>query len=325
MNKRQDTLEKKNLLRFDWAIKRLLRDKSDFRVVEGFLSELLKEDIIIVSIGESEGNRDSYDDKFNRVDIMVENDKKELFLIELQTSSEADYIMRMLYSVSRAITNHIKIGEPYKNIRKVYSVNIVYFGFGEGKDYIYHGCNEFRGIHYNDILELTAGQKEYLEKNTIKSLHPEYYVIKVNSFDDVTQNTLDEWVYYLKNDAILDKFRAKGLKQAKEQLQYDKLSEEERWAYNHYLEQLLLEKNAISTSKLEGHIEGREEGLKEGLKKGKAERQRLEQELEQERVKHEQERVRTVLNMFHAGLPLNQISSIINLSELEIQAIINTK
>jgi len=322
MDKKTEETGKKNLLRFDWAIKRLLRNKNDFSVVEGFLSELLMEDVSIVNIGESEGNRNSYDDKFNRVDIMVENDKKEIFLIELQSSSEADYIMRMLYSVSRAIIDHIKIGEPYKNIRKVYSINIVYFGFGEGKDYIYHGYNEFRGIHYNDVLELTVGQREYLGKNTIKSLHPEYYVIKVNGFDDVTRNTLDEWVYYLKHDAILDKFRAKGLEQAKEQLQYDNLSEEERRAYNHYLEQLLLEKNAMATSKLEGRIEGREEG--------EAERKKLEQELEkeraereQERVRHEQERERTVLNMFQAGLPLSQISAIIGLSEEEIQTIIN--
>jgi hypothetical protein len=29
-----------NLVRFDWAVKKLLRDKANFDVLEGFLSEL---------------------------------------------------------------------------------------------------------------------------------------------------------------------------------------------------------------------------------------------------------------------------------------------
>ena len=46
----------KNLIRFDWAIKRLLRNKANYAVLEGFLSELFKQDITIESILESEGN-----------------------------------------------------------------------------------------------------------------------------------------------------------------------------------------------------------------------------------------------------------------------------
>ena len=33
------------LVRFEWFIKYMFRDKSDFDILEGFLSELLKEDI----------------------------------------------------------------------------------------------------------------------------------------------------------------------------------------------------------------------------------------------------------------------------------------
>ena len=43
---------------------------------------------------------------------------------------------------------------------KVYSVNIVYFSLGNGKDIVYHGKTEFRGIHQNDVLELTPFQKQ---------------------------------------------------------------------------------------------------------------------------------------------------------------------
>ena len=64
-----------NLVRFDWAMKRLLRDKSNYVVLEGFLSTLLGEDLRILRFLESESNQETEDDKFNRVDILVEDTK----------------------------------------------------------------------------------------------------------------------------------------------------------------------------------------------------------------------------------------------------------
>jgi hypothetical protein len=58
----------RNTIRFDWAIKRLLRNKANFGILEGFLSELLGEDIKIDSILESESNRQTIDNKMNQVD-----------------------------------------------------------------------------------------------------------------------------------------------------------------------------------------------------------------------------------------------------------------
>ncbi|MDR2423245.1 MAG: Rpn family recombination-promoting nuclease/putative transposase [Prevotellaceae bacterium] len=287
---------KKNI-KFDWAIKRLLRNKANYKILEGFLSELLREDVIILNIGESEGNQDSAEDKFNRVDIMVENTHDEIFLIELQNSSEADYFMRMLYGVSRAITNHIQQGSDYIKVRKVYSINIVYFEIGQGSDYVYHGLNEFRGIHHNDLLQLSTKQKAYFGKDAISHLYPEYYIIKVNGFDDVAKDTLDEWIYYLKNDVILDEFKAKGLPEARQILQIDALSAQERAAYYRHIDMLLLEKNAISDSKNEGLAEGRAEGRAEGeaerktlkvaIEKEKAERKTLEAAIEKEKAERE--------------------------------------
>ncbi|HIT15150.1 MAG TPA: hypothetical protein IAA88_10040, partial [Candidatus Avimuribaculum pullicola] len=57
-----------NLIRFDWAMKRLLRDKSNFVVLEGFLSVLLGEKITIDRFLESESNQEDANDKFNRAD-----------------------------------------------------------------------------------------------------------------------------------------------------------------------------------------------------------------------------------------------------------------
>jgi len=47
-------MNNRKFVSFDWALKRLLRSKANYEVLEGFLSELLKEDIEILEIFESE-------------------------------------------------------------------------------------------------------------------------------------------------------------------------------------------------------------------------------------------------------------------------------
>ncbi len=229
----------RNLIRFDWAIKRLLRNKADFTVLEGFLSELLKDDITIETILESESNQKIEMDKFNRVDILVKDSKGEFVIIEIQNENEYDYFHRMAYGTSKVITEYISAGEPYKNIKKVYSINIVYFDLGQGEDYVYHGKTGFIGMHKADKLKLSAKQAELLGGKTDPSqVYPEYYVIKVNNFDDIAKDTLDQWIYYLKNNEIKDEFDAKGIGKAKELWRVENLPEDERKIYLKHIEDM---------------------------------------------------------------------------------------
>jgi predicted transposase/invertase (TIGR01784 family) len=232
-------MQNRNLIRFDWAIKRLLRNKADYSILEGFLSELLKDDISIQSILESEGNQKLNSDKFNRVDMLVKNAKDELVVIEIQNENEYDYFHRMAYGTAKVISEYISIGEPYKNIKKVYSINIVYFDLGQGEDYVYHGKTDFIGLHKSDVLKLSAKQTELLSGKTDPfQIFPEYYVIKVNNFDDVAKDSLDQWIYYFKNNEIKDHFDAKGIDKAKELWRVDNLPEEEREVYLKHLENM---------------------------------------------------------------------------------------
>lgn len=243
-------MNNRSLIRFDWAIKRLLRNKADFSVLEGFLSELLKEDIQIQDILESESNQRIDTDKYNRVDILVKNSKGELVIIEMQNQNEYDYFHRMSYGASKAITEYISVGEPYQNIKKVYSINIVYFDLGQGDDYIYHGKTDFIGIHKSDKLLLSAKQAEMLGgKVEPAQIFPEYYLIKVNQFDDIAKDTLDQWIYYLKNNEIKDEFTAKGIIKAKELWRVDSLPEDEQRNYSQHLKNLRNEASRILTLK----------------------------------------------------------------------------
>lgn len=245
-------MNNRNLIRFDWAIKRLLRNKADFSVLEGFLSELLKEDVQIQDVLESESNQRLDSDKYNRVDILVKNSNGELVIIEIQNQNEYDYFHRMSYGASKVLTEYISVGEAYKNIKKVYSINIVYFDLGQGEDYVYHGKTDFIGIHKADKLKLSAKQTEMLGgKLEPAQIFPEYYVIKVNQFDDVAKDTLDQWIYYLKNNEIRDDFTAKGINQARELWRVDRLPEEEQKNYSQHLKDLRNEASRILTLRID--------------------------------------------------------------------------
>jgi len=245
-------MNNRNLIRFDWAIKRLLRNKADFSVLEGFLSELLKDDITIQSILESESNQKIDSDKFNRVDMLVKNSKDELVIIEIQNENEYDYFHRMAYGTSKVISEYISVGEPYKNIKKVYSINIVYFDLGQGEDYIYHGKTVFIGLHTADKLKLSSKQTELLGgKIDPFQIFPEYYVIKVNNFNDVAKDSLDQWIYYFKNNEIKDNFNAKGIDKAKELWRVDNLPEDERKKYLKHIEDLHFSSSMAWTMKVD--------------------------------------------------------------------------
>ncbi|MCI5193313.1 MAG: Rpn family recombination-promoting nuclease/putative transposase [Candidatus Electrothrix sp. AU1_5] len=241
-------MAQRKLISFDWAMKKLLRSKANFEILEGFLSELLMEDVTILEILESESNQEDVRDKFNRVDLKVTNQKKEMLIIEVQYEREFDYLQRILFGTSKVITEHLQKKEPYSKVAKVISINILYFDLGHGEDYIYHGTTSFRGLHEQDLLQLSEEQQNLYGRDKLHEIFPEYYLVKVNNFNDIAKDTLDEWIYFLKNEEIKGDFKAKGLEKAKQELDILKLSDEERRAYERYQDDLHYQASMVESS-----------------------------------------------------------------------------
>jgi predicted transposase/invertase (TIGR01784 family) len=258
----------RTLIRFDWAMKKVLRHKANFGILEGFLSELLRFDVTIESILESEANKQDEYDKYNRVDILVKSESDELMLVEVQQDSEIDYFQRMIFGVSKLVTEYIKAGEPYGTIKKIYSINIVYFGLGQGKDYVYEYKGEFIGLHEKDVLRPTTLQQQNFKVEKVSDIFPKYFILKVNNFNNVAKNTLDEWVYFLKNSEVKDGFKAKGLDKAKEKLRYESLTDVEKKMYDRSVENRRIEMSVEYTAKLEAKQEKAVEMAKKAIKKG---------------------------------------------------------
>lgn len=266
---------KDRYIRFDWAIKRLLRQKANFDVLEGFLTVFIGEEVKIVEILESEGNQQTPDDKFNRVDIKARNSKGEIILVEVQNTSELYYLERILYGVAKAITEHIHLGDTYKEVKKVYSISILYFDIGKGADYLYVGQNKFIGVHTNDQLVITAKEKGVLVQKSPAEIFPEYILVRVNEFDKVAVTPLEEWVAYLKSGVIKENTTAPGLQEARKKLQYYSMTDAERYAYDEHLNAVMIQNDVLGNAREEGLAEGRAEGLTqgraEGLTQGRAE------------------------------------------------------
>ena len=292
------------VIRFDWAMKRLLRNKANFGVLEGLLTTLLNEKITIQKLLESESNQEDEYDKYNRVDMLAENSKGELVLIEVQNNNEYAYFQRMLFGTSKLVTEYINRGEGYDKVRKVYSVNIVYFALGHGTDFVYHGKTEFRGIHNGDILELSPFQKQRFKVDAVSQLYPEYYILKVNDFNQVAKTPLEEWIYYLNTGNIPSDATAPGLEEARERLKLDSMTKDELSAYYRHLDNVVILRSNIQTERMEGLEEGMEKGLKKGREEGRLEANR-----------------KTVRNLKKLGATVEFISQATGLSKEEIEAL----
>lgn len=253
-------------IRFDWAIKRLLRQKANFDVLEGFLTVFLEEKITIVELLESKGNQLSADDKFNRVDIKALNSKGEIIIIEIQNTCELYYLERILYGVAKAITEHIHLGDAYYKVKKIYSISVLYFDIGIGLDYLYHGQNQFIGVHSKDQLFINTKERDAIVSRLPSEIFPEYILIRVNEFNKVAVTPLEEWMDYLKDGTIRPDTTAPGLGEAREKLRYYSMTPSERNAYDEHLSAIMIQNDVLDSAKLEGRIEGLAEGREENNK-----------------------------------------------------------
>lgn len=292
--------EQDKYIRFDWAVKRLLRQKANFGVLEGFLTVLLGEQVTILELLESESNQQTVDDKFNRVDIKALNSKGEIIIVEIQNTRELYYLERILYGVAKAITEHISLGDRYYEVKKIYSISILYFDIGKGDDYLYHGQNIFVGVHTGDRLEVTTKEKDAIVHKLPAQVFPEYFLIRVNEFNKVAVTPLEEWIEYLKTGTIRPDTQAPGLEEARQKLIYHNMSAAERHAYDEHLSAMMIQNDLLDGAKLEGRMEGRMEGKMEG---------RME------------ERISNARKMKAKGLDTAVISDITGLSNEEIDGL----
>ena len=236
----------KKCIRFDWALKDMLRQKANFDILESFLSSLLKENITIDSLGDAE----------KPLCLMGRDSQGQQIIIQLQTRREGDYLKRHGRETSQARAD---------NDARLITVDIVYFPISDHHDYVYRGKMEFRGLHTLNVVQLNDKK--------LGAVFPEWYVIDVARFDDSIREELDEWLYYIKHGEIRSEFTSPGIVLASQRLDPLAMNPVERKSYESYLEYLALEQEILSRGMAEGWAEGWAQGWAEGRAAGRAEAQ----------------------------------------------------
>lgn len=169
----------------------------------------------------------------------------------------------------------------------------------------------FKGLRKGDVLGLSASQRNKYNKQQAGELFPEYYLLKINNFDEVARDTLDEWIYYLKTSSLPKVFRAQGLAEVEEQLNFDAMTPEVKAKYMKHLEALNISESMLESAYLEGQAVSFENGKVEGKLEGKLEGMRAAQ---WSMVKSAAER----------GLAVDIIASIVDVSVEEVQRILES-
>ena len=332
----------RTIISFDYAIKDILRDKANFDVLSGFLTELLEEPVTVQEILESEGGTKSEEGKVNRLDLKAKIDNGELAVFEIQYFDQIDFLGKVLFNACKAVVEQVSSGKMF-DIKKVYSVNIAYYDIGAKDEYVFvANLAEFKGVHFDEVIPFSQNLDP--PSGVSKNIHPEYFLILPEKFDEKIRDEFgnvvsdvfkekiadkfDEWVYVLKNSAVKSDFTAAGIQAAGEKLDVLKMTPEQRAAYESNKIMDMSQKSQLYTAELKGE----KRGLEKGRAEGKEERARLQAEkeaaqAEKKAAQAEKEAAQTelkqretdiVIKIHQSGAPVETISNLTGLSIEEV-------
>jgi predicted transposase/invertase (TIGR01784 family) len=265
----------KQLISFDYAMKYILRDKSDFSIIEGFLSALLAtanyKPVKITALLETESNKDEARGKRIVADMVVKDTDGIQYIIEIERNEKYGFMHKACFSSSRIVVDSVGQGQDYTNIVKVIHISLLYFDIGGSS--LYHGKTIFRDIETTEgnlplQLHLTKPDGSACD---LTDVLPEYFVISIPAFHDKINRSIDEWLYMMKHESIKESFKEKYIKLAAERLDFLKMSVAEKANYEYYKREMIDVREEIKTAELKGEVKGEAKGIQQGIKIGKQE------------------------------------------------------
>jgi predicted transposase/invertase (TIGR01784 family) len=276
----------KPLISFDYAIKYLLKDKGDFGIVEGFISALLKTkgygDVKIISLLETESNKDDPKDKRSIADLIVEDIHHNKYIIEIERNVKDSFIHKACFNTSRLIVDNLAQREDYTHIVKVFHISLLYFKINTGQGTrddtsagtIYHGKTIIHEIETNERLSVHLKNVDTNEVFDATDILPEYFFISVPNFNDRLINEIDDWLYVMKHDNVPKTFHSPYMIQVSEKLSILKMSKDERADYTYYMKKLYNDRDELQAAESRGLAQGLAQGMEKGLAEGEAKRSR---------------------------------------------------
>lgn len=296
----------KPLVSFDYAIKYLLKDKGDYSIVEGFISALLKtrgyKDVKIITLLESESNKEDGKSKRSLADVIVEDEDQQKYIIEIERSVKDSFIHKSLFNTSRLIIDNLAQREDYTDIIKVFHISLLYFPIGNNKGAIYHGKTIIHEIDNDEKLSVHIKNAKTGQTFDATNIMPEYFFISIPLFNDKLEREIDDWLHVMKYDEVPSAYHSPYMTQVAEKLSILKMTPQERANYSYYRKKLHNDRDELTAAETKGEIRGRIQGREEGIKEGR-----------------EEEKVKMARMMIQEGIDIATISKITGLSEDEIK------
>lgn len=287
-----------SLISFDYAIKYLLKDKGDYSIVEGFISALLQsagyKAVKIIALLDTESNKEDPKHKRSLADLIVEDEDKHKYIIEIERNVKDSFIHKACFNTSRIIVDNLAQRADYTEIKKVFHISLLYFPVGNGA--VHHGQTIIREIETGERLTVHIKNQDTEEVFDATNILPEYFFISVPLFNDRLEKEMDDWLYVMKYDEVPKEFHSPYMNQVAEKLSLLKMTDAERDNWNYYRKKIYNDRDELNSA----INRGREEGIAIG-------------EINNNR--------KVAINLLKAGVSISIISASTGLSKEEIAAL----
>ena len=244
------------IISFDYAIKYLLRDKGGYDIIEAFISAILKNQgygpVKIVALLDAESNREEMSQKRSLADLIVEDDQKQKYIIEIERQQVTNYAHKACFNTSRLIADQLPSGTDFLSLKKVFHISLLYFKIGKGS--FFHGRTVVREVETGEKLSFHIEGPEQRVIDVI-DIFPEYIFIAIPDFDDDVQEELDEWLYVLKHAEVRDDFKSDIMKRVADKLSVLHMTKEERDGWINYNKSIETFKDATTLQYELGKVE----------------------------------------------------------------------
>jgi len=240
-------MAEKPLISFDYAIEYLLKDKGDYEIVEGFISALLKsqgyKDVKIISLLDTESNKEDSISKRSLADLIVEDDEHHKYIIEIDRNLQHSFVHKACFNTSRLIVDHLAQNIDFTQIIKVFHISILYFPVGN--EPIHHGQTIISGVESKDRLTIHLKNPETGITIDATDILPEYFFISIPLFNDRLEKEIDDWLYVMKHNEIPRGFHSPDMQKIADKLSILKMTPEERNSYYNYMKQIYTDRDSL--------------------------------------------------------------------------------
>lgn len=249
----------------DWGFKMIFGQEANKDIIIFFLNELLKGEKVIEDLVflDKEQLGTASEDRSLIYDIYCKTSTDEHIIVEMQNKSQANFVDRTLYYVSKSLVAQARRGNDWRyNVTAVYGVFFMNFKLGNVLDEKLRTdvvlADKETGHQVSDKLRMIYLQLPFFQKE-----------------ESECNNDFERLIYVLKKMDVLDRmpFEKKNFLFTKlaEIAEVRKLSQQERDAYDESLKKYWDSCNVFATAIEDGKAEGLAKGLAEGRAKGRAE------------------------------------------------------